>query len=231
MKIAIIPARGGSKRIKNKNIMDFMGRPMISYVLSAVRESKLFDKIHVSTDSLQIKETVEKLGVPVEFMRPIELADDMTPIMPVMQWVLETYRSRGVSFDTVSLVLPCAPLIESSDFVQAYEVFSKHGGRKPLMAVAPFPVPVEWAYRRKDDGALDPVNPGAYATRSQDLKKSYYDSGTFYFYSSSHILSSHPVTDKDYVSYLLPRTKAVDIDDEEDLQLAQALFAAKGRTS
>lgn len=228
MNIAIIPARGGSKRLKNKNIMDFFGRPMISYPLSAARESGLFDRIHVSTDSEEVRDVVEKLGFPVDFLRPANLADDATGIMPVMQWVLETYRSRGIAYDTASLLLPCAPLIDAVDLRDAYEVFRQHGCRKPLMAVSTFPVAVEWAYRRTADGSLVPVTPGAYAIRSQDLEKAYYDSGSFYFYASGHILTDRPATDRDYVSYELPRTKAVDIDDEEDLELARALFRARG---
>lgn len=229
MNIAIIPARGGSKRLKNKNIMDFFGRPMISYPLAAARESGLFDRIHVSTDSDEIRNVVERLGFPVDFLRPAQLADEATGIMPVMQWVLETYRARGTVYDTVSLILPCAPLIDAGDLRNAYDVFRQHGGRKPLMAVSTFPVAVEWAYRRMADGSLVPVTPGAYLIRSQDLEKAYYDSGSFYFYASGHILSDCPATDQDYVSYELPRMKAVDIDDEDDLQLASALFRARTR--
>lgn len=203
---------------------------MISYPLDAAKKSKLFDNIHVSTDSSEIKDVVENLGVPVEFMRSANLSDDKTPLMPVLQWVLNIYKARGQSFDTVCLVLPCAPLIEASDLIQAHDVFLKHRGKKPLMAVAPFPVPVEWAYKRNEDGSLDPVNAGAYARRSQDIGKKYYDAGTFYFYSTAHILTDQPVTDRDYVSYLLPRSKAVDIDDQEDLEFAAALFSARSRS-
>ena len=182
MRLAIIPARGGSKRIKNKNIINFLGMPMIGYTLRACRESGLFDKIHVSTDSDTIKKTSENLGFSVDFMRAPELADDHTPLMPVLHSVVREYAKLGQDFDTVSMIMPCAPLLEASDLIQAYRVFEQHRPRKPLMAVAPFPVPVEWAYKRLENGELVPVTPGAYAIRSQDLGKKYYDTGTFYFY-------------------------------------------------
>src|SRR5438874_1339312 len=98
-RLAVIPARGGSKRIKNKNIRDFCGKPMIAYVLEVARESGLFDKIHVSTESAEIRQTVERLGFAVDFARPAELADDHTPIMPVLKHVVTTYASRGQTFD------------------------------------------------------------------------------------------------------------------------------------
>jgi N-acylneuraminate cytidylyltransferase len=95
MNLAIIPARGGSKRIKNKNIIDFCGRPIIAYSLDCARQSGLFDKIHVSTDSPEIAEVAEQLGYPVDFPRTADLADDMTPLMPVIQWVVQQYVARG----------------------------------------------------------------------------------------------------------------------------------------
>lgn len=227
--IAILPARGGSKRIPHKNIADFFGKPMIAYALDAARSSNLFKTIHVSTDSDHVADAVKTLGFPIDFRRDPALADDITPLMPVLRWVLETYEAKGRHFETVCLLMPCAPLVEASDLIEAHRVFMSHSGRKPVMAVAAFPVPVEWAYSRKEDGSLVPVNPGAYAIRSQDLEKKFYDAGAFYFYHRDHILSEKPVRDADYASYVLPRTKAVDIDDEDDLKLARALYQALPR--
>lgn len=226
MNLAIIPARGGSKRIPNKNVIDFFGRPMLHYSLRAARESGLFDAVHVSTDSRAIADAAAEAGFPVGFMRPPELADDKTPIMPVLAHVLDTYEAAGRRFETVAVIYPCAPLIEASDLVTGYEIFTRRSPRRPLMAVGAFPVPVEWAYRRAGDGSLTPVHPGAWLIRSQDLETKYYDSGTFYFYDRSH-LGATPVSDADWVSCVLPKQKAVDIDDEEDLKLAHALFAAR----
>ena len=114
-RLAIIPARGGSKRIKNKNIKDFCGKPIIKYTINAAIESKLFDKIHVSTESNLIKEVVEKCGLSVDFMRPNELSDDFTVLMPVISFVLETYKKQNIIFDEIWILMACAPLIEASD--------------------------------------------------------------------------------------------------------------------
>lgn len=187
MKIAIIPARGGSKRIPNKNIIDFFGRPMLHYSIQAAVDSRLFDLIHVSTDSEAIADAAAAAGWAPEFRRPAELADDRTPIMPVLAFVLAECARRGRTFDTVSLILPCAPLIEGTDLARAHETFVRNTPRKPLMAVDAYAVPVEWAYSRRADGGLDPVQPGAYAIRSQDLSTKYFDAGTFYFYDPVHI--------------------------------------------
>lgn len=227
MRIAIVPARGGSKRIKNKNIIDFLGKPMITYTLGALRDSKLFDVIHVSTDSDDIARAAGDFGLPPDFRRPDALAGDVVGTMPVLQWVVQEYRRRGKTFETIACMYPCAPLIEASDLVAAYDVFERGGRRKALQSVSTFPCPVEWAYRRKPDGTLIPVQKGAYAIRSQDLQKAYYDAGAFYFYAAEHVETDTPATDEDYTSYELPRAKAVDIDDEEDLAFAKALYAAR----
>ena len=118
-RIAIIPARGGSKRIPNKNIRDFCGKPMISYALEAARDSALFDCIHVSTDSKKIAEATQKEGFDVDFMRTAELSDDHTPIMPVLKYVLEQYIDRGKYFDEVVLIMACAPLIDANDLISS----------------------------------------------------------------------------------------------------------------
>ncbi|NQT47410.1 MAG: acylneuraminate cytidylyltransferase family protein, partial [Chloroflexi bacterium] len=154
MKIAIIPARGGSTRIRNKNIIHFCGKPMIAYALQAASRSGVFDKIHVSTESDEIRAVVEQLGYPIEFMRPRELADDATGLIPVLQWVLNRYREEGKVFEHVCCLMPVCPLIECEDIVKGYEKYLAHNGQHPLHSVAPFPVPVEWAYRRDDEGFL-----------------------------------------------------------------------------
>ena len=116
-RIAIVPARAGSKRIQ-KNIRNFCGKPILSYILHAIQDSSLFDVVHVSTDSTEIASIAEAEGFPVDFYRPFELADDITPLYPVVRFVLSTYLERDISFDTAALLMPCSPLISSSDLVK-----------------------------------------------------------------------------------------------------------------
>ena len=227
MVIAIIPARGGSKRIKNKNIKNFCGKPMIAYALEHAEKAGIFDKIHVSTDSKEIKSTVESLGYSIDFMRPEYLANDTIGLIPVLNWILSEYSRQGLEYSDVCCLMPACPLIEPQDLVSGYEIYRTHHGKYPLHVVTGFPVPIEWAYRRDDSGFLTPVSPGAFAERSQDLEPAYYESGPFSFFHARHILSDDPAADLGFVSLVLPKYKAVDIDDVEDLQFAELIYRGR----
>ena len=227
-RIAIIPARGGSKRIPNKNIRDFCGKPMIAHILQAAQESELFDEIHVSTDSETIRETVENLGFGIEFMRPPELADDHAPIMPVLKYVMETYASSGRQFDQAWLLMACAPLVEPSDLQQAAQLFDQAGGESPVLSIAEYPAPIEWAFSRATDGKMTPVQPGMFSVRSQDLGKKYFDAGVFVVFPARVVMQSEGAgSDEGVIGYVIPKSNAVDIDDEADWILAEALFRSR----
>jgi pseudaminic acid cytidylyltransferase len=226
LKIAIIPARGGSKRIPHKNIIDFCGKPMISYALKVAETSGMFDKIHVSTDSEKIAEVVKSLGFTIDFMRPANLADDHTGIMPVLANVLDEYDKRGQLFNHIMVLMPCCPLLLSEDIVRGYKTYLSFDGDRPLHVVTPFPVPVEWAYNRDSSGILIPKSPGAYAIRSQDFEPSYYECGPFSLFHRNHIFSDNPATDEGFCSITLPRNRAIDIDEPEDLVFAESMFRA-----
>ena len=224
-RLAVIPARGGSKRIPNKNIRDFCGRPMIAHILDSARASGLFETIHVSTESPEIAEVATAAGQPPDFMRPTALADDHTPIMPVLRHVTEEYGRRGRSFEEIWLLMACAPLVSAADLVGASKLFTEAGGGNPVLAVSAFPVPVEWAYDRKPDGMLVPTQPGMFAVRSQDLRTRYYDTGSFAVFPAADVLAAEGAgSDEGFLGYVLPKGAAIDIDDEEDWQLAEAIY-------
>lgn len=224
-RIAILPARGGSKRIPNKNIRDFCGKPIIAYALDAAHKSGLFECIHVSTDSRNITEKVVELGFEIDFMRPADLADDHTPIVPVLKYVVEQYREIGRFFDEVVLIMPCAPLIESGDLIGASALMEQFESRKQVLAVSPYPVPVEWAYDLSDDGILTPLQSGKFSIRSQDLRDKYFDVGMFCFFPVNKILMAEGAGDDGaFVGYEVPKSKAVDIDNEDDWLFAEAIY-------
>jgi len=223
MRLAVIPARGGSKRIPKKNILPFCGKPMVAYALEAASESGLFDKIHVSTDSDEVSDVVESLGFPVDFKRCAELSDDFTGLVPVLRWVLEQYRIRGEVYDEICCIMPNAPLIGSQDIVDAFNTFGSHGGSHPLLVYARYPVPIEWAFRRGDDGLMVAVSPQSLVVRSQDLEAAYYECGPFTIWRPKHLESDNPLTGQ-VLSYVLPAERAVDIDTPEDLAYAERLF-------
>ena len=227
-RLAIIPARGGSKRIPNKNIRDFSGQPMITHVLSAARASGLFATMHVSTESDSIRDVVTQFGFPPDFPRPVELADDYTPIMPVLRHAVKEYINRGVYFDEVWLLMACAPLIKAEDLCGAATLFQQAGSAQPLLAVSEYPAPIEWAFSRRKNGVLTPVHAGMFAVRSQDLEKRYFDAGSFAVFPAVRVIESEGAgSDIDFIGYVLPKGTAIDIDDEEDWQLAEAVHRAK----
>lgn len=226
-RLAVIPARGGSKRIPNKNIREFSGKPIISYIINAAKESGLFSKIHVSTESDEIANVAAMCNYYPEFMRPIYLADDHTPIMPVLQYVAAEYAKRGFIFDQIWLLMACSPLVGAHDLIEAEDMFRRHGSQAPLQAVSEYPVPIDWAFNLDPDGLLRPVSPGMFAARSQDLPKRYFDAGAFTAYPSSWVIDSIGAgTNENFYGYVLPKWTAVDIDDEADWQFLEKVYSA-----
>ena len=224
-RIAIIPARGGSKRIPKKNIKYFCGRPIIAYVLDAVKDSNLFDVIHVSTDSKDIATVVENLGFSVDFMRVQKLSDDHTPIMPVLKWGLEQYKDKNVDFDEVATIMPCAPFVEPSDLVNASNLLRDNNYDRPVLTVSTYPAPIEWAFSRKESGLLEPVQIEMLEKRSQDLKEYYFDTGSFAFFSSQYILNSNDAgISNSYIGCVIDKYKAIDIDNMNDWKYAEYLM-------
>ncbi len=226
-RIAVIPARGGSKRIPNKNIRDFSGRPMVSYIIEAALASDLFDEVHVSTDSHEIAEVASRLGLEVAFLRPPHLADDHTPIMLVLKYVLEEYLERGIAFDSVVLLMACAPMITADDLRDAAVLFDAHHGKQAVLGVAEYPYLIEWAFRRKPNGVLVPVQPGMFSVRSQDLPPAYYDAGQFCFMPIQRVLAAVGAgSDEGFLGYPIQRHQAIDIDTMDDWRFAELVFSS-----
>lgn len=222
--IAIVPARGGSKRIPHKNIIDFCGRPLITYSLEAARKSGLFDVIHVSTDDDEIRAVTEDFGLSVDFMRDPALADDFTGVRPVMQAVLREYDRRGHSFDDVCLLMPTSPLIDAEDLITGYDAFRANGRERYVVAVAPFNAPVEWAFTLGEDKALTPREPGMFEVRSQDIEQTFYDAGAYCYFPAKPVMDGTLAADDKFSGVVLPAHKAIDIDDPEHLELAKRIY-------
>ncbi len=223
MRLAVIPARGGSKRIPKKNIIPFCGKPMIAYALEAASDSGIFDKIHVSTDSQEIAEVVDKLGFPVDFLRDASLADDYTGLVPVLRWVAGEYQRRGANYEYICCIMPNAPLLKSSDLVEAFKIFDQNLGVHPLLVYARYPVPIEWAFRRDEKGFMHADDPEKLLIRSQDLEHAYYECGPFNIWKREHLEQDNPLTGE-VLSYLMPTERAIDIDTPEDLAYAERLY-------
>lgn len=227
-RLAILPARGGSKRIAYKNIKPFHGRPLIAYSLESASESGVFDTIHVSTDDEKIFNVCTSLGHEPDFMRPEALAGDMTPIFEVLKSVIKTYQERGESFDTICLIYPTAALIKAEHLQEACAQFESSSRDKFLLGVAELPCPVEWAYRKDEEtNTLYPVQTGGFSLRSQDLKTAYYDAAMFNFFTYD-LITQHKLSELDQhcAGFVLPNEYVTDIDTPENWTAAEAMYKA-----
>lgn len=201
---------------------------MISYPLKAAVDSGLFGKIHISTDDPEILSVASGHGAFDSFPRPEKLSDDHTPIMPVLKWVLEEYGARGEHFDCVALVMATAILLKAEDLAKAIDAYSKYQGTKTILSIARYPAPVEWAFTKSDDNVLTAREIDAMAMRSQDLPETWYDAGMFCIMNAGRILgSSGAGIDVNYAGIPIEKGRAVDIDEEEDLVLAEAMIKAE----
>ncbi|WP_317204572.1 pseudaminic acid cytidylyltransferase [Janthinobacterium sp.] len=224
MRIAIIPARGGSKRIPRKNIKPFAGRPMLAYAIGAARASGLFEHIVVSTDDAEIAAAAVALGAEVPFMRPAELSDDHTATIPVLQHAIGACRALGWDADQVCCIYPGVPMLQAADLGAALALL-EDGAADYAFTVAAFPAAIQRALRRSPQGSMAPFNPEHVLTRTQDLEPAYYDAGQFYWGRVAAWLggvSPH----HNGRGLVIPEWRAVDIDTPDDWRRAELLYQA-----
>lgn len=222
MKIAVIPARGGSKRIPRKNIREFAGKPMIAYAIEAARGCGLFDHVIVSTDDEEIARIASEYGAEIPFMRPAELADDHTATVPVIAHAIEACRKNGWLAQLVCCIYPAVPLIQTQDLLDAHALLEP-GGSDYAFAITPFPSAIQRALRRLPDGNMRAFNPEYINTRTQDLEPAYYDAGQFYWGKAEawlNGLSPH----QSGKGLVIPEWRAVDIDTQDDWARAEVIY-------
>jgi CMP-N-acetylneuraminic acid synthetase len=226
-RLAIIPARSGSKRIPLKNIKLFCGEPMLSYPIRSAEKAEIFDIIHVSTDSVEIFDVAANYGRAPDFIRPGHLSGDHVSMMEATKYVVETYEAMGYQFDIVALLYATSPLMDASDLRNACITFEKSDRKKAILSVAPFPSPIEQGFRMAIDSDLYPVNVEALATRTQDLQQAYYDAGMFAIFSPEHIKLSVDAGDfSSFRGFRVSPTRVTDIDWPEDWDHAELLYRA-----
>ena len=178
--IAIIPARGGSKRIPNKNIKDFLGKPILAYSIETALESGLFDEVMVSTDWKEIAEVAQKYGAKVPFFRTDKTADDFATTAEVLTEVIMRYELKGITIENACCVYPTAVLLSTEQLILAHQNFEKWS-YDSLMSVLKFSYPVQRGLR-EESGKLKMVWPENKTKRSQDLETIFHDAGQFYFF-------------------------------------------------
>lgn len=225
MKLAIIPARGGSKRIPGKNIKLFSGKPLINYSIEAAVRSQLFDKVIVSTDSEEIKELSLALGADVPFMRPEHLSNDIVGTRPVTNHAIAFCEQNYFTPEYVCCIYATAPFLEQRYLKDGLNALERNSQFDFAFSVTTFPFPVQRALI-KNQGGVAPMMPEHIAKRSQDLDEVYHDAGQFYWGRTEAWLSGKTVFSEIGYPVELPRHLVQDIDTQEDWVRAELMYRA-----
>lgn len=222
--VAIITARGGSKRIPRKNIKDFMGKPMIAYAIESALDSKVFDEVMVSTEDSDIAEVAKKYGAKVPFMRSAKTADDFAGTNDVLNEVIDSYKNLGKIFDKFCCIYPCVPFLTGEILKNGYEKFINSKDLDSLIPIVRFSYPIQRAVRVNGRGMLEYREPENMSKRSQDLEPMFHDVGMFYFAKTDSFVK--------YNSLMMPQTGYIeldesivqDIDSKSDWQMAEIKY-------
>ncbi len=225
MDVAVIPARGGSKRIPGKNIRNFCGRPLIEYSINAARQAGVFGRVIVSTDTDEIARIASQAGAEVPFTRPSELSDDFTPTADVLLHALAWLEAQGCSVDALCCIYATAPMISAEDIRQGRRLLAA-GGASAVIAVTGFDFPIFRAFKASDDGRLAMIWPEHELTRSNDLPRALHDAGQFYWLDAPSFVKNKKIYADDAVALVIPRHRVQDIDTPEDWLMAEALYNA-----
>ncbi|MBQ3599980.1 MAG: pseudaminic acid cytidylyltransferase [Lachnospiraceae bacterium] len=220
--IAIITARGGSKRIPKKNIRDFCGKPIIAYAIEAALEAGIYDRVMVSTDSEEIAEIAKKYGAEVPFLRSEKTASDYATTADVLLEVLDRYKERGEEFKYMTCIYPTAPFVTAEKLKEAYALLSQENVVE-IMPVTAFSYPPLRGYIKKD-GKLAMKWPEHYKTRSQDLEPIYHDVGQFYCYCVEAYQKLNGIVTEGIVPVLVDEMEVQDIDNETDWKIAEIKY-------
>lgn len=223
MKICVIPARGGSKRIPRKNIKPFCGKPMIGWSIEAAVQSGCFDCVVVSTDDTEIADVARQCGAEVPFMRPAHLSDDHTGTIPVIAHAIEWFIGRGSDIRKACCLYATAPFVRAQD-LQAGLVELETQACDYAFSMTSYAFPIQRALQLTTAGRVRMFYPEHFNTRSQDLQEAYHDAGQFYWGSADAWLANRPIFSENSVPVLLPRHRVQDIDTQEDWERAELMF-------
>ena len=225
MRLAVIPARGGSKRIPRKNIRPFCGKPIIAWSIEAALASGCFDRIIVSTDDEEIAEVARSRGAEIPFMRPQTLSDDHTGTTEVVGHAIDWYMDRGVVFDPVCCIYATAPFVTAIDLKRGLQTLNDTDSDFAF-SVTSYAFPIQRAIKIADAGRVEMFRPECFNSRSQDLEAAFHDAGQFYWGRNEAWRSGRELFAGDSVPVILPRHRVQDIDTPEDWEHAEWLFKA-----
>lgn len=225
MKIAVIPARGGSKRIPRKNIRAFCGKPIIAYSIAAAQQTGLFDQVVVSTDDEEIAAVARSFGATTPFVRPKEIADDFTGTNAVVKHAITWFGEQANYVTHACCIYATAPLVRS-DFIEEGFAALIRSDAAFAFSVTSYAFPIQRALRIASGGRVDAIYPEHRMTRSQDLEHAYHDAGQFYWGTARAFLDDLPLFAPHSIGVILPRYLVQDIDTEEDWHRAELMYRA-----
>ena len=223
--VAIIPARGGSKRIPRKNVKSFGGMPMIAHSIRVAQETRLFDRIIVSTEDDEIMAIARHYGAEAPFRRPAVLADDLTGTDAVLQHALTWLAADGCAVEYFCCLYPTAPFVEARYLREGYDLLRQRNATTAV-SVTTFPYPIFRAFQINDRGCLDMFWPENFAMRSQDLPEALHDAGQFYWADTARYWKERRLYSSDSVPVMIPRHLVQDIDTPEDWEAAEVMWQA-----
>lgn len=225
MKIAVIPARGGSKRIPRKNIRNFCGKPMIAWSIEAAKSSGLFDHIIVSTDDAEIAAEAKLWGAEAPFVRPAELSNDHAGTTEVIAHATQWALDQNFELDAVCCIYATAPFIQVDDLKRGLAALES-GDWSYAFTVTDFAAPIFRSFKQTAEGGIEMFYPEHFSTRSQDLPLALHDAGQFYWGRPSAWIDGKRVFDQGSIPVVIPRWRVQDIDTMEDWQRAELMFRA-----
>lgn len=220
--LAIIPARGGSKRIPRKNIKPFLGKPIIAYSIEAALKSNLFDEVMVSTEDDEISKIAIKYGAKVPFLRSNNNANDFAVLADVVQEVVSNYLKGGKTFNNICCMLPTAPFVTTSNIIEAYDKLNK-GKFDSVFPVLEFSFPIQRSLKIEDNKVVM-VWKNHLNSRSQDLEPRYHDSGQFYWLKTPAFNKDRKLFTNNSGAIVISELQAQDIDTETDWKLAEIKY-------
>ncbi len=224
-KLAIIPARGGSKRIPRKNIKLFNGMPIIAYSIKAALESELFDEVMVSTDDKEIAKIAESYGAFVPFLRSDAASNDLSPVGEVVLEVMKSYEEIGKRFDVFCTIFPTAPFVTGDKLVKAYKELTSDPSADSTFPVTAFSFPIQRSLKINEDTKFLELNwPENFSKRSQDLEVMYHDCGQFYFMKTEAFLKHKRLLSNNTKPLVVSELEVQDIDNETDWKLAEIKY-------
>ena len=222
-RLLIIPAKSSSQRIKNKNFKNFCGKPMIRYPYDSAVKSKLFDKIHISTESKIIKKKLLKQGIEIDFLRPKKLTKKNVGLFEVYKYVLQKFNKKNFVFDEVWALLPCTPLIDHKDLIRLRKNIENKKLNKPIISVCKYNAPIEWALTLNKKNKMIQKKKKKQMLPSQNFIQAYYDVGSIAVFDAKNLDTISNFYKGYFHGFELPLEKNVDIDDKHDWNFAKFL--------